>query len=334
MFQNKPKLQLTIVFIITLVISSLTSHIIVRWLKIKSAAVFYRHYGSSKQDVVKFVHGSSLAFDGLNWDLIAEELDFRIENASSLGSSPVEWEVLHRLSAETRGGFIVVSAYDLNEHWLSDFRADIVPLTQTVSDLWGSSADWELSERTLRQYPIAAVRLVFPTVGRSDGVMVGLRAQIQKIISNANAQDVTKGKHFSRPELQEHVSDWQEGRLLRRLALLRAACKGKHSFDGPKKRALARLVELTVNKEFTILVVLPVPPIYQQEFLTADVLQQFDSSLSELQMSNPNLKIVRIDKHKDLLDNKFFYDLMHLNMYGQAIATDLFLRQVKPLYKP
>ncbi len=332
--QVRPKIQLTFIIIVTFLISSFGSHIIVRWLRIKSEAVFYRHYGSSEQQVVKFVHGSSLAFDGLNWNLIAEELGFQIKNASSLGSSPAEWEFLHRLSAETRGGFIVVSPYDLNEYWLSDFRADIVPLTQTVTDLWGSSADWDFSKRILTQYPIAAVRLVFPTVGRSDGVMVGLRAQIHKITSRANAQDVSQGKHSSRPELQERVSDWQEGRLLRRLALLRAACEGKHSFDGPKKRALARLVELTVNKEFTILVVLPVPPIYQQEFLTTDVLQQFDSSLSELQMSNPNLKIVRIDKHKELFDNKFFYDLMHLNMYGQAIATDFLLRQVKPLYKP
>ena len=108
--------------------------------------------------------------EGLAWERISQELGVGIENWFVAGSSPSEWEALQPRARNASTTFIVVSAYDLNEEFLCDSRSEVVPLNQTVKDLWHSRADWHFAKRVLSQYPLKYVRILFPTLGRSDGV--------------------------------------------------------------------------------------------------------------------------------------------------------------------
>ena len=70
--------------------------------------------------------------DGLSWKRISNAFEEGIENWFVAGSSPSEWEPLQRRASNARLTFIVVSAYDLNEQFLCDYRAGVVPLTQSI----------------------------------------------------------------------------------------------------------------------------------------------------------------------------------------------------------
>src|SRR5437667_427295 len=82
------------------------------------------------------------------------ERGLRIEGWSVAGSSPWEWETFQRRAPDVGLTFLVVSAYDLNEHFICDFHADTVPPTHTLADLWQSEADWHFAKRVLTQYPL------------------------------------------------------------------------------------------------------------------------------------------------------------------------------------
>jgi hypothetical protein len=77
------------------------------------------------------------------------------------------------------------------------------------------------------------------------------------------------------------------------------------------------------------MIVMPVSPIYQKEFLTPQVMQDFEDALADLQHRSPKTKLVRLDHLPDLDDDATFSDLVHLNMYGQRIATAAFLSRLK-----
>jgi len=128
------------------------------------------------------LEGSSLTIDGVDWKLVSEKLGFGIEIWGVAGSSPSEWEVLHRRSIRSKWTFIGVSPYDLNEHFFCDFRADIVPIVETIRDLWEVKSEWAFRRRVLRQYPLMLVRKAFPTAGRSDGVMSGVRDKLKSML--------------------------------------------------------------------------------------------------------------------------------------------------------
>jgi len=174
------------------------------------------------------------------------------------------------------------------------------------------------------------MRRLFPTIGRSDGVMVGIRAKLQKLRGGSiDAGEAPKLQTTGKSDIEEKVSDWSEARLQRRLVLLRAACLGKHNYNGPKKLALARLLKRASERGRTILVVLPVPPIYQKSLLSANSMQEFQNELSELQRLCPDLEMVRLDKLPALDRDDLYYDYVHLNRYGQEIATHALLARLE-----
>jgi hypothetical protein len=243
---------------------------------------------------------------------------------------------MNRRTPEASGAFIVVSPYDLNEHWLCDFRADVVPLSQTCRDLRQAGVEWPLAKRTLSQYPRMYLRKLFPTVGRSDGVMVGIRAKLRQYASGSARARVTEAPKFggtATSKISERLSDWSEARRLRRLALMRATCQGKHSFTGPKKLALVRLAreaeaEAEARGEL-VFVVMPVSPLYQANLLNPALTGDFEEALADLRRQFPQAKMVRLDRIAALGSDDLFSDLVHLNMYGQRIATAALLSELK-----
>jgi len=303
---------------------------LVRWLRIKANPELLRSFGEDERRPLAFVHGSSLAFEGLDWDQICKTFGIRIRTWASLGSSPCEWEALQHRAPEVSSGFVVVSPYDLNEYWLCDFRADIVPFVQTIQDLHQCAPDWAFTKRILSQYPQALVRKIFPTVGRSDGVMVGLRAKLRKLTGGAGepgAGEAPRVRAVGREEVRERLTDWAAARVQRHIALFRATCLGKHSFDGPKKLALIRLLKAVGQRGRATLVVVPVSPLYAREFLDGNVMSKFEEEIEDVRRLCPGVRVVRLDLLAALHDNALYYDFMHLNAYGQEIATRAFLTE-------
>ncbi len=259
-----------------------------------------------------------------------------IENWFVAGSSPSEWDPLQRRASSARLTFIVVSAYDLNENFLCDYRASVVPLDESIRDLWRSGADWPFTKRVLSQYPLRYLRFFFPTAGRSDGVMVGVREMLERSLrpwvkmENEAGPTIGSGPDpGSEANKTGKVSDWSKARVLRRMTLMRSACQDKQSFDGPKKLAFLRMLQRAHQQGRVIVVVLPVSPIYSEAFLTAEVSQQFERSLSDLEHHVPEAKWVHLEKLPALNSNAFFWDFVHMNATGQRIATEAFLSQIR-----
>ena len=178
--------ELVLILCIVVLVAAACSHLAIKLLKIKTSWGGYQPYGVSGQKVSTFLFGSSLAYSGIDWHKVSDALGEPIVSWASTGSTPSEWEQMHRRSANASRSFIVFAAADLNEYSLCDFRAEIVPLSRTVVDLWQMKADWPYIKMVLSQYPVTAVRMFFPTVGRSDGVMTGIRDELKNIIATGN----------------------------------------------------------------------------------------------------------------------------------------------------
>jgi len=300
------------------------------WLKLKMTSSGYFHYGRTDLKASGVLHGSSLAYDGLDWNRIAEVTDGAIESWATAGSSPSEWELLHRRSSHVLRTFVVISPFDLNEYFLSDFRADIVPLVQTIRDLKECGADWELSKMILRQYPLKYIRILFPTAGRSDGVMVGIRSLLMKS-ARASGIDAGDGPKFGGTSdiVEQKVSDWSTGRLQRRLAGMEVSSHGKHSFSGLKKMALERLLRQAGQQGEVFVIVMPLPPVYKNEFLTPGIAQDFEEAMLSIERRFPRVRMIRLDYISAFDSNDLFWDIVHLNRDGQKIATEALLKEMQ-----
>ena len=328
------RLQLLIIACTVALITATFSHCVISWLKIETSFGGHWLLEPEGSQLSVFMAGSSLAGDGLSWRRISDERKLRIEGWGVAGSSPSELERFQFLATQAKLTIIVVSAYDLNEHFLSDFRADIVPFGQTIRDLWQSQSDWSFSKRLLSQYPISYLRMVFPTAGRSDGVMVGLREKVIKLAYAGFSLESEAGPTLSlnnstliQDYKKERITNWSPGRMLRRLAALRSSCQGKHRFDGPKKLALLRMLRQAQKQGRALVVVLPVSPAYEKELLAPEVRREFQEALTDIGHSMPEVYWVRIDEVKKLNSNDYFWDLVHMNVDGQNIATEVFLRK-------
>jgi hypothetical protein len=325
------KLQMLMILFAAVAICAAASHAAIGWLGIKATWGGQQCYGPRNAPPQTILYGSSPAYSGLDWNQIAEATGGAIESWATAGSSPTEWEMNRQPSDVTRT-FIVVTPSDLNEYYLCDFRADIVPLSQTIQDLQKSNLDWQQCKRMLSQYPRLFVRKLFPTIGRSDGVMVGIRAKLQKLTGVSSSLDTGDAPKFGatdKSEVKERISDWPEARIQRRLVLLRNACLGKHAFNGPKKLALVRMVQRAEMQGQAVVVVLPLPPIYHEAFLSPAVMSEFEDVLKDVQRLCPKMQMIRLDQVPDLNNNDYYSDYVHMNMYGQQIATEVLLSRLK-----
>jgi hypothetical protein len=325
------KFALILVVFLVVAITSATSHLAVGRLGIRTHWGTHKSYGSKYSKTAAVLHSSSPGYDAIDWDQVSELLGGQIESWATPGSSPTEWEASVPRAPKGMPFFVAISAFDMNEDFLCDMRAEMVPLTRAVRDLRQVDADWHLSQRVLSQYPIMLARQIFPTVGRSDGVLVGIRANLERIAGRqVEAGEAPKFAPSGKSAIDERITDWPQARLERRLLLMLAET-GRQSFNGPKKLALLRLLQADQGGHALLLIVVPNSPFYRQSILGRDGLKGFEEELSELHLVVPDLPIVRLDQLSTLQDNEYYYDHVHLNMFGQQIATEAFLDQFKTI---
>jgi hypothetical protein len=168
--------------------------------------------------------------------------------------------------------------------------------------------------------------------------MVGIREKVNSIGTGTLSIESETGPVLTfnqtdsgQAKKTQKVADWSPARKVRRLAVLQNLSQGKHGFNGPKKLALFRMLRYAKQKGPVIVVVLPVSPIYVKEFLTSSVSRELESRLGEMQDSVPEAKWMRLDRVDELNSNDYFVDFVHMNWYGQVIATEAFLRSFREL---
>jgi hypothetical protein len=333
----KRSVQLCLMLTTVVVITSVLSHSLVGWLGIRTGKVRHRVVGESLGKPTVFLAGSSLLFDGLELDRVSNALHQSMETWFVAGSSPTEWEPFQSRATNANLTIFGVSAYDLNDEFICDFRSQVIDLPQALRDLAGAGAGWSSTKRVLSQYPLKYLRILFPTAGRSHGVMGGLKEHLRvwlrpwvKLDSEVGPSVPTIGTGTVNPDHLVRISDWTEGNLMRQLAKMRAACQGRHSYGGLKKRALTRMLTRAGQQGRVVVVVLPVSAAYEKEFLTGSVMREFESTLTDLQQSQPEAIWVRLDQEPGLNSNRHFSDVVHMNYYGQQLATDAFLSKCGP----
>ncbi len=229
-----------------------------------------------------------------------------------------------------------VSLYNLNEHRLCDSRAHLVPFTRTVGDLWNSGSNWQFSKRVLSQYPLAAVRTVFPTAGKSDAVLVGLREKLRGMLHTASFSEDQARALVLPPrgalefgEDTSKLSDLSEGRLRRRMALMRTEIQGLHAFEGPKMQALRRMLAAARARGRIIMIVMPVSPAYAVKFVNAGLMADFEAALADALKFAPETLVIRLDLLPALPSNELYSDPVHLNSAGRHLATEAVLASLK-----
>jgi hypothetical protein len=341
---SNSRLQVLCIALLSILVASIADHGVAAWIRkdIGNAGAgsgpdigTYRRIGPEAGPQV-FCAGSSLLQFDLSWREVSDALGQGVENWGVAGSSPEIWELSQRVATNSNLMIIGVSAFDLNEHHLAEARAVIVPLGQTVHDLWDASASWQFSRRLLSQYPMVYLRKAFPTVGNSDAVLVGLRSKVREQLGLASAAEDRETALFlpSKPVLEfgestVRVSDWTAGRLKRRLALVRAENGGRHSFNGPKRLAFHRMLSRARQQGRVIVVVLPVTQAYVDEFVSPDVAEAFERAIADEVGNIPEVQVFRLDRVPGLPAHDNFMDLVHLNSAGRRLATAAFLNKLQ-----
>jgi hypothetical protein len=332
----RPVLRLLTVIAGAILIASTGSHMLVGWLHIRTTAVSPFTIGNARTQPPAYLAGSSLAGQGLEWERISRELNQRIIGWGIAGGSPFEWQIFQPRAAAVRRTFVVVSCYDLDESILCDYRAEVVPLAETIKSLKESHADWASAKRTLAQYPTNALRILFPTFARSRGIMGELRMKVSSVIHTTASGELQAGPTLSfrnDPAEEEYrsgrISDWPKAEGLRKVTAMSSAFQGGHSFAGLKHYAFKRMLECARTQGETIAVVLPVSPMYTDAFMSPESMHQFESSVSAVQNQVSGVKWMRLDQVANLRSNDYFYDLVHMNFFGQNSATDLFSSWLK-----
>lgn len=324
--------QLAFVLIVTVMIAAMGSHLLASWLRIKTTASETFTFGKSNGKPPAFRSGSSLSDYGISWPQISTQLDLEIKAWGVAGGSPYEFEQFQKQVPEARTTFIVVSAYDLDEAMICDFRAAIVPLGQTIQMLRQTHTDWKDSKSALSQYPMTWLRTLFPTLGRSRGIMGKLRENMLKLVKpSARASeteagptlDIGKEKVVDAYRLQK-VSDWSQSQMIDKITALRAGFQSRQGFNGAKRLAFERMLQYGIQRGRTIVMVLPVSPAYSKEFMSSELVQEFEAALAGAQHDAPRTEWLRLDQLPGLAANENFCDLVHMNVFGKQIATTAF----------
>jgi hypothetical protein len=325
------KAKFLLVVCAALVIAIMFNYLVAFWIKLPNYTPVYRRIGPESGPQV-FCAGSSLLQFGLSWPEVSKTLNQGIESWGVAASTPSEWEVFQNLAKNTNVMIIGVDLYDLNEYHLCEGRASVVPLAQTISDVWRSNTDWQFSKRLLSQYPLSYLQKLFPAAGSSEAVLVGLRRLLpERLRSSSAAQERANALVLPREAVMnfgatdEKVSDWTPSKTLWRLTQMRSETRGKHVFNGVKRLAFERMLLRAQKHGSVIVVVLPVSPAYAHEFVTPEVVRDFESTLDEAQHIDPKAQFVRLDRVSALNSDACFGDLVHLNNAGKRIATEAFL---------
>jgi hypothetical protein len=325
--------QLILICMSVLVLCSAFSHLAARVLKLRTEPISRLTFGETNLPPAATIGGSSLTFYGIEWNTLAQQLDAGMIGWGVPAGSVHELEILQRRPPPPgKWTFLGVSLFDLNENYISDFRADIVPVGEAFSSLRASQSSWAHSKRVLAQYPMKYIREVFPTAGRSMAVMVGIRAELKGLLrrqpNSGEEPDRAVLSSQSNPH-QEGIDAWAPARRLRNLGTMRARTGSELVYGGQKWLSLLRYVERGTESGQVILVVIPESPTYRAELVAPAAIQQFEARLGELHQRFPNLVCVRLDQVPELRSDALYWDLVHLNAPGQEIATKVLLARLK-----
>lgn len=336
-FLMKRWIQLILIGVLVTMLAAVGSHLVVKWLGMRAGWGEHRVAGSNWPKPLAYVAGSSLLGDSLDVQLACQTLEQGMQTWFVAGSSPCEWEVLQSRAPDAKLTIIGISAYDLNEYVLSDYLAEVVPLSQTLADLFQSRPSWAFSKRVLSQYPVTSLRILFPTLGRSSGVMGAVRDRFEKLVrpgvkveSEAGPKVPTWGGLVVDPSRLETINNWSPAKMQRQLVKMKSACQGQHSFNGPKRLALQRLLKQARRQGEVVVLVLPVSPAYQNEFFDEDTVRRFEASLAHHQRAVPGVRWFRVDHVPELNTNDVFWDVVHMNVHGKKIATQNILEWMRP----
>lgn len=328
-----------LVVFLSVVLASCASHLLAFWVGIfRPPGGFlgiYRRVGPDTGPQA-LCAGSSLLVSALSWAQMSEALGQGMETWGIGGSSPDIWEVWQQQRPHSNMTIVGVSVYDLNETHLADERATVVPLSRTLNDLWASDADPALSHRILTQYALRYVRFLFPTAGNADKVLVGLRSKVAEMLGRQASLAEHEGvvlqpapPLLDAGESTATINEWSSARLLRRIAVLRAENRGRHEFfNGPKRRALTRMLLQARRQGRVVIVVLPVSRAYAEAFLRENDVAAFERAIREAAAIVPEATVVRLDRISGISDPANFSDLVHLNSFGRPVTTQAFLAEV------
>jgi uncharacterized short protein YbdD (DUF466 family) len=238
--------------------------------------------------------------------------------------SVVEMEMLQREVTSAQFTFLGVGVSDLNDNYVSDYRADIVPFSKGIRELREAQVDWTFARKVLAQYPLKYLRAIYPTAGRSMHVMVGVREVFRNLRGRKAAEPNDQAVLTSESNTHgENIGSWPEARILRNIALTRDSAGGTFSFHGPKRDALFRFLEHGKAQGKMVVLVFPESPFYEKEFVTEKVRADFEALLAEAQQRTPEALWVRLDRVPEFKSADYYWDLVHLNAPGQAQATQI-----------
>jgi hypothetical protein len=335
--------QLMLVLIAATMIAAIGSHLMVGWLKVKTAASEPFAFGTTNDDPVAFRAGSSLADYDIQWEQIATQTGMEIKTWGIAGGSPYEFEQFQKKVPEAKTTYIVVSAYDMDEANICDFRAALVPLSKTIETLRAVHANWTYSKLVLSQYPLTWLRTLFPTLGRSRGIMGMLHEKLVTMLKHPAGSVETEGgptlevgkeKNVDNYRLQR-LGDWSESQMIGKVAAMRESFQGSHTFNGPKRLAFMEMLQYGCQKGRTIVIVVPVSDSYSKEFMSAESVRIFAASLSDAQRRFPEVEWLRLDQLPGIASDQNFCDLVHMNVFGQKIATAAFQSRLRqPSQRP
>lgn len=324
--------QFAVVLVAATTIATLGSHLLADWVNLKTTISEPLVFGDPNGRPPAFRSGSSLSDYGINWNTIASQTHTEILAWGVAAGSPYEFEQFQKKVPEAQTTYIVISAYDMDEANISDFRAALVPLSETINSLMAIHASWSYSKRAISEYPMTWFRILFPTLGRSRGIMGRLHEKIHGLFTHkvdppeteaGPVLEVGKEKVVDSYRLQK-ISDWSKSELIGKLAAMRASFQGRDSFNGQKFQAFLRMLQFGCNRGPTIVVVMPVSSSYSRELITADLAHQFESAISMAQNRYPKVEWLRLDQVPGLGKDDNFCDLVHMNAYGRKTTTETF----------
>jgi hypothetical protein len=318
------------IIILAAILASFGSRAIVRFSGLETKPVREWTIAETNREYPIIAMGSSFTFFGIDFKNLAHETGSPVVCRSAASASPSELEHIIPDLPNPKLTIIGVSVYDLNEQILGDFRADIVPIRQAISDLHSCGADWYFVKKVVGQYPVCYIRKVFPAAGRSTAVMSALRDQAINLMKRAKGEPVPQhlsvDTHYTTPH-PESLENWAPSRLVTAIAALNVASNGKQEFLGPKHLAFNRMLHKCHGK--ILVVVLPVSPPYKKEFIGEEVAKSFEASLDLVAKQAPDAEWLRLDRRQEFENKKVFWDTGHMNDDGQKIATSIVLEKIK-----
>lgn len=324
--------QLIFVLVVATIIVAICSHLLIGWTRIKTTVTEALVFGQPNGKPPAFQAGSSLSDYDIDWNRIAAQTDTEILAWGVAAGSPYEFEQLQKKVPQARTTYIVVSVFDMDEANISDFRANLVPLSDAIESLREIHADWNDSERAIGEYPMTWLRTLFPTIGRSRAIMGLIHEKIHGMFHHSvdapeavagPVLDVDKEKVADSYRTQS-LATWSNSEIASKLAAMRASFQGKDAFNGQKFHSLVKMMQYGCQRGRTIVVVVPISRSYANEFVTAELSRQFEASIVEAQRQCPRAEWLRLDQAPGLDADSNYCDIVHMNVNGQKKATGMF----------